>query len=293
MVSLVAAVIVFLGPNPSPPNGIAWMAAELLSVLALYGLFRTLAIGGDADPQTADASGLIGGGPVRGVILVAVAAAFALDALVLMRYPELRGMGEAGTAGYVAAGVVTVVFIGILAAYVWLAVTRTRSRSPGAVVARRYGLVAGCVSGGLLLGASYVPFPTALMVAAAGTIAAVAGLLAARAGGDPRAGVQAGVWSGVVAGLVLFVGSGGLLLFMGGPSQGPNMIATFHASKFHDFRSWSLAGTFGLDGDPPLVGLLLSLVFVPLFATGLAAFGATRKNRLNPVIGAPPPVGGP
>lgn len=285
------AVILFsltTGPPPSKTPG--WTATNLIASLTVYGWYLAGAIATEARPATLGPPDRPGRSPtIRSVIVVGMMAAAALDAFVLLRFPELRSQGNAGPAGYVATAVVTVALLAIFATYAWLAVTRTRTRSPGAVVARQYGLVAGCLIGPLLVAASYVPAPTAVIVAAAGACSMAAGHLASRAGGSARAGLAAGVWAGIVAGLILLVVGAGLILLTGGPSHSPTMIADFHASKFHDLRSFSVARTFGLDGDPPLVGALVPLVFVPLIFAGLAAFGATRGERRIPRRHPQPP----
>lgn len=282
----VAVILFSLANGPGPAKSGRWIAGNLLFVLTLYGLYLAKGIAtrprSPAPPSALPApAGVPVGGRLRAVIVFGVAAAAVLDAFVLAWYPELRSQGNAGLAGYIATAVVTVAVGAVLSTYAWLAVVRTRARSEAAVVARRYGLVAGAIAGPLLVAASYppAPVPTVLVVAGAGVCSAVAGHLASRAGGEARAGLVAGIWAGVVAGLTLFVLGAVVILVTGGAAHSATTIANFHASKFHDLRSFTVAGNFGLDGDPPLVGALVPLVFVPLFCAGLAAIGATGSDR--------------
>ena len=280
--SVVATLVILfsLANGPGPSKAGRWAAANLMVALTVYGLYLATAVFAQPRPVAAGSPDAPrGGGALRTAVFVGVSAALGLYAFVLLHYPEARRQGDSGALGYLATAIVSVAVVAIFAAYLWLAAARTGARSPAAVVARRYGLVAGSIAGPLLVAASYVSVPTVVIVAAAGTTSLLAGHLASRAGGDARTGLAAGLWAGIVAGLVLFVAGAGLVLATGGPSISPKLIADFHASTFHDLRSFSVAGSFGLDGDPPLIGALVPLVFVPLLFIGLASIGATRGDR--------------
>lgn len=303
-VALTVATAIFLfslANGPGPAKAGRWIAGNLLAAAAVYGLFLAMRIATRPRLASPAPPGGAAGGDfshpnaaqgMRLVILVGVAGALAVDAFALLRYPEVRSQGDAGLAGYLATIVVSVTVVAILAVYAWLAVVRTRARSSASAVARRYGLVGGALAGPMLVAASSaaVPVPTVLVVAAAGMCSMLAGHLASRAGGGARAGLAAGIWAGIVAGLTLFV-LGAFVVFTGSTAHSATAIADFHASKFHDLRSFAVAGLFGLDGDPPLLGALVSLVFVPLLCAGLAAVGATRGDWGVGALGSLPASG--
>jgi hypothetical protein len=280
--SVVVAAVVLLSLAIGPPSSktAGWIAGNLLATVTIHGLYLAFLVAGMARATVEECpAALPSGGPLRAVILLGAAAAIGLDAFVLLRYPEVRSEGNAGWPGYAATVVVTLVVLAVLATYVWLGVTRTRARHREALIARRYGLIAGSLAGALLVAASSGPVPAVLIVAAAGVCAAAAGHLASRAAGNVRSGLVAGVWAGLVAGLVLFVVGAALILVTRSPAYSTTMLADLRASGFHDPRSFSVAGAFGLDGDPPLIGALVPLLCLPLLCVGLAAFGATRGDR--------------
>lgn len=270
-----------IAPSVSALTRAAWVTGTLLASVTVYGLYMAALIVSEPRPSTTSETpnAPYRRSAPRDLILVGVAAALALDVFVLVRYPELRTQGADSMLGYIATALVEGAVAAILGAYVWLAVTRTRNRSAEAMIARRYGMVAGLITGALLVAAAHAPNPSAPTMAAAGACAALAGHLASRAASDPRTGLVTGVWAGAIAGLTLFVVGAGLILVTGFPSHSATIAADFHAGNFHDLRSFAVAGAFGLDGDPPLVGALVPLVFVPLLCAGLAAFGATRGGR--------------
>ena len=251
-----------------------WLAGESLVSVSLVGAYLAVLVW----PTVTSATPPNGGHCdrwVRSIAYVGLAGASVLDTFALLRYPELRSEGASGRAGYVATGIVTVTVFTIIAWYAHLAITGTRDTSPQATNARRYGLVAGCISGPLLVVATIGPTPV-LFWAGAATCAVLAGRFATRRAGAPRDGLTAGLWAGTTAGLVLFVGGAGLALVTHSHSYSAALLADFHASHFRDLHSFAIATTLGLDGDPPLLGALVPLVIVPLLATGLATFGATN-----------------
>lgn len=110
----------------------------------------------------------------------------------------------------------------LFVSYVAVALVRLRATTPRAMTARRYGVVSGVLSGVIVLLAcspalihasdsdplSLVPNGWLFLLAL--TVPLVLATAAARATGQPRAGIDAGWWSGVIAGAIVVVG---LLIF--------------------------------------------------------------------------------
>ena len=197
---------------------------------------------------------------VRGVVLAAVAAALALAAYGLVRYPL------AGEDAWLGAGVVLPLALG----YVLCALGLSRGMTPGAVLARRNGLL-----GGLAVGAAWlvVSFPTTalkewVLVPLLIAVLAPAGVAVrtGRATRDARACTAAAIWCGLVGGLVVFVVSvTAAYLHQGGPFDA-QLVRDFHASGAPDLTAYAIGSSLGT-----AVGLLLIVPTVALAGGSLAA----------------------
>jgi hypothetical protein len=210
------------------------------------------------------------GAVVRSMVLAAVAAALVLGAYGLVRYP-LPG-AWAGT----------LAFLAVLLGYGVGALGLSRGMTPGAVVARRYGLLGGVVTGATWLVAifptaplkEWVLAPLAIAIVSPGCVAVLAG----RATRDTRAATAGSVWCGLVGGIVVFViWVTATYLRDGGPFD-PQLIRDFHASGAPDLTAYAVGDSLG--------AALAMLVMIPTvaFAAGtLAARIGTAPTRPSSV----------
>ena len=142
-----------------------------------------------------------GGAALRTVILGCATVSLALVGYGLVHYPGLRSEPNLWGA--------MVVFLTTLLVYAGLAVVLARGVSHQSISARRFGLVGGFATGaGWLLGISppaalkgWVFLP--LLIALIGP--ALAATIAAHRSRDTRTGNLTALWSGLVAGLTVFI----------------------------------------------------------------------------------------
>jgi hypothetical protein len=207
---------------------------------------------------------------VRTVVLGAVAAALALGGYGLLRYP-LLGTGDGSWAA-------VLTLLAVLLGYVVCALGLSRGMTPGAVVARRYGLL-----GGVAIGVSWlvVIFPTAplkewvfapLAIAMLGPASVAA--LTRHATRDAKAASAAGMWCGLVGGLVVFVIWVTATYLQDGRPFDPQLIRDFHASGAPDLTAYAVSDNIG-----GAFGMLVTIPTVALAVSSLAARTATSHSR--------------
>ena len=205
------------------------------------------------------------GAVARTVVVTAVAAALALGAYGLVRYPLLRASWPA-----------VLLLLAVLLGYVSCALGLSRGMAPRAVVARRYGLL-----GGVAIGAAWlvVLFPTAPLkewVAAPLAIVmlgpASVAALAARATRDARAATGAAMWCGLAGGLIVFVIWVTATYLHDGSPLDPQLIRDFHASGAPDLTTYAVSDNLG-----SALGMLVIIPTIALAAGSLAARVAPRS----------------
>jgi hypothetical protein len=203
----------------------------------------------------------------RSVVLAACAAALALGAYGLIRYPDLRGSDGARAA--------VLALPAVLLGYAVAALGLSRGMTAGAVVARRIGLFGGVVVGAAWLVAifptaalkEWVLVPLAIALLGPATVAAVTG----RVTRDAKAATAGAAWSGLLGGLVVFVIWMTATYLRDGRPLDPQLIRDFHASGAHDLTAFAVSGNLG-----SALGLL---VMIPTVALAAGTLGA-RANRL-------------
>jgi hypothetical protein len=204
------------------------------------------------------------------VVLAAVAGALALGAYGLVRYPLLS------TAHGVWLGTLSV--LAVLVGYVVCALGLSRGMTPRAVVARRYGLLGGVVTGAAWLLAifpsaalkEWVLAPLAIAILGPASVAVLAG----RATRDSRAATAGSLWSGLVGGIAVFViWVTATYLHDGGPFD-PQLIRDFHSSGATNLTAYAVSANLG-----GALGMLAMIPTVALAAGSLAARMATNHSR--------------
>lgn len=210
-----------------------------------------------------------GGSGLRAVVGAGVCAAVALGGYGLIRYPGLRAGGDARIA--------VVAFVALLVAYG--AVTLSLSRGAGSreVTARRHGMVGGVVIGAAWLVAlsptavvkEWVLVPLTVALLGPGCVAA----LAARAGADVTAGSRAALWSGIVAGLLVFAVWMTATYARDGRPYDAQLLRDFPHSGAPDLATLAI-------GDA-LASALTMLILIPLAAVAFGSLGARLPRTPN------------
>jgi hypothetical protein len=163
-----------------------------------------------------------------------------------------------------------IIFLATILAYTVLALVLSRGVSRQSVAARRFGLVAGlAVGAGWLLGIAppaalkgWVLLP--LLIALFGP--AVAAAVAGHRSRDWRTGTLTALWSGLVAGLTVFiVWATDSYANAGGPYDA-GLVKDFHSSGAHDLPTYAVSDDLGS-------GLVL-LLLIPTIAIALGTLGA-------------------
>jgi hypothetical protein len=189
-----------------------------------------------------------------GAVMIALGACTGLQVYGRVRYPT----GIAGAAGYGA------VFVMFLVVSVWMTLFGRPTIAAEARVARWYGTVGGVAVGALYV-AAVSPSSNGRYAALLGGIGCAIAVpaLASRASGDPRTGVRAGLWVGLISGLVFFIGL---------------MTLTYFAAGWwtHDHEAVSVYNAFG-----PVTEHGHSLAQWP----GFAAFLARRESAVALLVG--------
>jgi hypothetical protein len=210
------------------------------------------------------------GAVVRTVVLTAVAAALALGAYGLVRYPQLSAT-QGARVGILA-------LLAVLLGYVVCALGLSRGMMPGAVVARRYGLLGGVVIGAAWLVAIFPTAPLKEWVLAPLAIAILgpAGVtvLAGRATRDTRAATAGSVWCGLVGGIVVFVTWVTAAYLHDGRPFDPQLVRDFHASGASNLTAYAVSDNLGT-----ALGMLAIIPVVALAAGSLAACRGVPPRR--------------
>jgi hypothetical protein len=173
----------------------------------------------------------------------------------------------------------SVILATMLTGYTWMALIPPRAATSHIVVVRRYGLVVGGLpvvgSAAATLGHGK-PLTGWSWLAAA---AAVTVTMAARSSGDARAGIETGLWTGLVGALTLFVGG---MCGTYAAAAASRLIPT-DAYTVHAFRESGLPDiTTYVVGDS-LGGSIMMLLWIPLLSLAIGALGgalgASRPRR--------------
>ena len=216
-----------------------------------------------------------GGAVLRAVILGCVATSFALVGYGLVDYPELRSEPNFWGA--------MIVFLATSLAYTVLALVFSRGVSRQSVAARRFGLVGGlAVGAGWLLGIAppaalkgwvFVP----LLIALLGP--AIVAALAGHRFRDSRIGTLTALWSGLVAGLTVFIVWATVTYANAGGPYDAGLLKDFHSSGAHDLPTYAVSDDLGS-------GLVL-LLLIPTIALALGTLGARLLAATSPNLSAP------
>jgi hypothetical protein len=196
---------------------------------------------------------------VRAVVLGGIATAAALTAFGLERYPELRS--ASGTWPAIAA------CVALLVAYAVMALVLSGSVRPGAMLARRHGLIGGLAVGGawfVILSPTHVlkawvALPLVVVLLGPACTAALVG----RAAREPRAATHAALWSGIIGGLVAFAIWMTATYVRAGRPYDAGLIRDFHRSGAPSLPAYAVGENFGS-------GLVL-LMLVPIVALALGS----------------------
>lgn len=214
-----------------------------------------------------------GGRALRGAVLAATAGCLGLAIYGLVRYPGLRdGPGQ---------WLAVAVFLALLAAYALGGVALCRGVSPHAARARAQAALGGVAVGiaWLLILAPdvigkqlvFVPLLTALVVPAA------VAYWTTRTTGDARLATGAGLWSGLIAALLVFTVWATTTFARNGRPYDAQLVRDFHASGSHDLATYAVADSLGA-----AVGLLF---IIPLVALALGSLVAQLAARADAVRG--------
>jgi hypothetical protein len=204
---------------------------------------------------------------VAGAIAVALGACTALEVYGRVHYPEDSVDG----AGY------TALFVLFVAVGGWV-VLGGRAASTDAGVVRRYGTTGGLATGALFV-VAVTPLTNAGYAAALGvTCAIAAAALATRASGNPRTGVRAGLWVGLISGLVFFIGLMTLTYAAAGWwTYDHEAVSVFNnfgpvTEHGHQLEQWPGFAAF-LAQRESAVALLIGFVGAPAIAVASGAVG--------------------
>jgi hypothetical protein len=203
-----------------------------------------------------------GGAVLRAVILGCAATSFALVGYGLVDYPGLRSEPNFW-------GAMTV-FLTTILGYAVLTIVFARGSGRQSVAARRFGLVGGlAVGAGWLLGIvppaalkGWVFLPLLIALFGPGTV----GAIAADRFRDWRTGALTALWSGLVAGLTVFIVWAIVTYANAGGPYDTGLVKDFHRSGAHDLPTYAVSDDLGS-------GLVL-LLLIPTVAVALGTLGA-------------------
>ena len=207
-----------------------------------------------------------GGAGLRAVILGCAALSLALVGYGLVHYPGLRSEPNVWGA--------MVVFLATLLAYTGLAHLLARGVSGQAIAARRFGLGGGLATGAgwLLLIAppaalkGWVFLP--LLIALIGP--ALAATIAGHRSRESRTGNLTALWSGLVAGLTVFIVWTTVTYLNAGGPYDSGLVNDFRKSGAHDLPTYAVNDNLGS-------GLIL-LLLIPTVALALGTLGTRLVN---------------
>jgi hypothetical protein len=160
--------------------------------------------------------------------------------------------------------------------------------TPGAVAARRYGLLGGVAIGATWLVAlfpsaplkAWVAVPLAIAMLAPGAVVA----LAARATRDAKAATAAATWCGLVGGIGIFVVWVTATYLDGAHLSDPQLIRDFHASGAADLATYAIADNVGA-----ALGMLVMVPVIAVAAGSVAArLAADTRRTTDPWVHSPP-----
>jgi hypothetical protein len=211
-----------------------------------------------------------GGAGLRAVILGCAALSLGLVGYGLVQYPGMRT--ETNFWGAM------VVFLTTLLVYIGLAVVLARGVSRQSIAARRFGLVGGLATGaGWLLGVAppaalkgWVFLP--LLIALIGP--ALAATIAGHRSRDLRTANLTALWSGLVAGLTVFIVWTAVTYADAGGPYDSALVNDFRMSGAHDLPTYAISDNLGS-------GLVL-LLMIPTVALALGTLGARLLNAARP-----------
>ncbi len=207
-----------------------------------------------------------GGAYLRAVICGCGTVSLALVGYGLLHYPGLRS--EPNLWGAMA------VFLTTLLVYMGLAVVLARGVSDQSIAARRYGLVGGLATGaGWILGLAppaalkgWVFLPLLIALIGPALTATVAG----HRSHDTRIGGLTALWSGLVAGLAVFIVWTTVTYANAGGPYDSGLVNDFRHSGAHDLPTYAISDNLGS-------GLVL-LLLIPTVALAVGTVGTRLLN---------------
>jgi hypothetical protein len=211
---------------------------------------------------------------VAGVVTCGLVVCTALEVYGRVHYPT----ETAGGAGYGA------LFVAFLVVGAWLALRGCQRSGAESTVARRYG-----TAGGVVAGVMYVIAVTPLhggeyaaLLGVAGAIAA--GAMASRASGGYRSAVWAGLWVGLISGVIFFVGLMTLTYTAAGWwTHDHEAVSAFNnfgpvAQHGHQLAQWPGFAAY-LVRRESAVALLVGFIVAPLLAIAASTVGGAIGVR--------------
>ncbi len=207
-----------------------------------------------------------GGAELRTVICGCAAVSLALVGYGLVHYPGLRS--EPNLWGAI------VVFLTTLLVYVGLALVFARGVSHQSIAARRFGLAGGLTTGaGWLLGIAppaalkgWVFLPLLIALIGPALVATIAG----HRSRDARTGSLTALWSGLVAGLTVFIVWTTVTYANAGGPYDSGLVTDFNSSGAHDLPTYAISDNLGS-------GLVL-LLLIPTVALAVGTLGTRLLN---------------
>jgi hypothetical protein len=207
-----------------------------------------------------------GGAGLRAVILGCAALALALVGYGFVRYPGLRSEPNFWGA--------CTIFLATLLAYAALALLFARGVSHQAIAARRFGIGGGLATGaGWLLGLApptalkaWVFLPLLIALVGPALVATIVG----HRSRDCRTGTLTALWSGLVAGLTVFIVWTIVTYANAGGPYDSGLVRDFGQSGAHDLRTYAIGDNLGS-------GLVLLLV-IPTVALAIGTLGTRISN---------------
>jgi hypothetical protein len=211
-----------------------------------------------------------GGAGLRAAILGCAIASVALVAYGLIRYPGLRSEPNVWAA--------MSLFLAAVLTYAGLALVLARGVSQQAIAARRFGLWAGLVTGaGWLVGIAppaalkaWVFLPLLVALIGPATVAIIAG----RRSRDSRTGIHTALWSGLVAGLTVFIVWAVMTYAEAGGPYDDGVLRDFRHSGAHDLATYAVNDNLGS-------GLVL-LLMIPTIALAIGTLGTRIVKAARP-----------
>lgn len=241
-----------------------WLVSPLTRVFAVMFAVMLACCGGLAIiwPR---AAGRRGGAVAAVVVLAGVAGCVSLVLYGARRYPRAVEDPSHAFSLILAAGLAGCVAMALL---------------PSPAAARRYGVPAGILTGllwavGGMASDRHAEGLSPVIWLGSLAFPMLSGVLAARSGGlRARTGVAAGLWSGLVAGLALFVaGMTTVYASTGWYQRDPATVELTHARGLPDAATWAVGDNLG--------GSVMMMVLLPFLCLAMAAFGSAAAPLLG------------